>query len=41
MIVEAQVTIHGSKTAVWAASTNLEHTAEHASFPSFHSLEAP
>ena len=28
MIVEAQVTINGSKAAVWAAITNLEHAAE-------------
>lgn len=28
MIVEAQVTINGTKTAVWAAITNVEHFAE-------------
>jgi len=28
MIVEAQVTIHGSKAAVWAAITHIEHAAE-------------
>jgi hypothetical protein len=28
MIVEAQVTINGSKAAVWAAITNIEHAAE-------------
>jgi hypothetical protein len=28
MIVEAQVTINGSKPAVWAAITNIEHAAE-------------
>ena len=28
MIVEAQVTINGSKEAVWAAITNIEHAAE-------------
>jgi hypothetical protein len=28
MIVEAQVTIHGSKAAVWTAITNIENAAE-------------
>jgi hypothetical protein len=28
MIVEAQVTINGSKAAVWAAITNIEHASE-------------
>lgn len=28
MIVEAQVTIHGSKTAIWAAITDIENAAE-------------
>jgi len=28
MIVEAQVTINGSKTAIWAAITNIEHASE-------------
>lgn len=28
MIVEAQVTIHGSKATVWAALTDLEHAAD-------------
>jgi len=28
MIVEAQVTINGSKAAVWAAITNIEHAAD-------------
>ncbi len=28
MIVEAQVTINGSKAVVWAAITNIEHAAE-------------
>src|SRR5882672_8318798 len=28
MIVEAQVTINGSKAAIWAAITNIEHAAE-------------
>ena len=28
MIVEVQVTINGSKAAVWAAITNIEHAAE-------------
>ncbi len=28
MIVEAQVAIHGSKAAVWAAMTNIENAAE-------------
>ena len=28
MLVEAQVTINGSKAAVWAAITNIEHAAE-------------
>ena len=28
MIVEVQVTIHGSKAAIWAAITNLENAAE-------------
>jgi carbon monoxide dehydrogenase subunit G len=28
MIVEAQVTINGSKTAVWAAITDIENAAE-------------
>lgn len=28
MIVEAQMTIHGSRTAVWAAITDIEHAAE-------------
>jgi hypothetical protein len=28
MIVEAQVTIHGSKAAVWTAMTDIEHASE-------------
>ena len=28
MIVEAQVTINGSKAAIWAAITNIENAAE-------------
>lgn len=28
MIVEAQVTIHGSKAAIWAAITNIENASE-------------
>lgn len=28
MLVEAQVTINGSKTAVWAVITNIEHASE-------------
>ena len=28
MFVEAQVTIHGSKAAIWAAITNTEKAAE-------------
>jgi hypothetical protein len=28
MLVEAQITIHGSKAAVWAAITNLENASE-------------
>jgi hypothetical protein len=28
VIVEAQVTINGSKTAIWAAITNIEHASE-------------
>jgi hypothetical protein len=28
MIVEAQVTINGSKAAIWAAITNIEHASE-------------
>src|SRR5262249_36157515 len=28
MLVEAQVTIHGSKAAIWAAITNIENAAE-------------
>ena len=28
MIVEAQVTVHGSKAAIWAAITNIENAAE-------------
>ena len=28
MLVEAQVTIHGSKAATWAAITDIEHAAE-------------
>src|SRR5262245_31431519 len=28
MIVEAQVTIHGSKAAIWAAVTNIENASE-------------
>jgi hypothetical protein len=28
MIVEAQVTIHGSKAAIWAVITNIENAAE-------------
>ena len=28
MIVEVQVTIHGSKAAIWAAITNIENAAE-------------
>jgi len=28
MIVEAHVTIHGSKTAIWAAITNIENASE-------------
>ena len=28
MIVEAQVTINGSKAAIWAAITNIEHAAD-------------
>ena len=28
MIVEAKVTIHGSKAAIWAAITNIEHASE-------------
>ena len=28
MLVEAQVTIHGSKAAIWAAITNIENAAD-------------
>jgi hypothetical protein len=28
MIVEAQVTINGSKAAIWAAITNIENASE-------------
>ena len=31
MIVEAQVTINGSKAAIWAAITNIENASEHIS----------
>ena len=28
MLVEAQVTVNGSKAAIWAAITNIENAAE-------------